>query len=250
MSEQSAKEKYVEKQVKFWHERKNKIDKPQKIITRIKESAIPKKNYFPFVTISREYGCGGFEVAERLSSILNEEYHFDSPWAAYDKEVLDKVMDNMGISQCLADTLTATARKSLTEFLQTAFSDFPSQVSVYKKLVETIILLAENGHVVIVGRAGNVITRDMKSGFHIRLVADLEWRIERIAYMLRISRHEAREMIRKKSKEREIYMKKYVKFDISDPHNYHLFVNNSVYSTEEAARLIIEGMKIKGLIEK
>jgi cytidylate kinase len=248
MSEQSAKDKHVEKQVKFWHERKNKIDKPQTIITKIRENKLPKKDYYPFVTISREYGCGGFEVAERLSTILNTEYDFKSPWAAYDKEVLDTVMDDMGICQCLADTLTASARRSLTEFLQTAFSDFPSQLSVYKKLVETIILLAENGHVVIVGRAGNVITRDMKSGYHVRLVADMEWRIDRIATMFRISRHEAREMITKKSKERDSYMKKYVKFDISDPHNYHMFVNNSLYSSEEVARLIIEGMKLKGLI--
>jgi cytidylate kinase len=248
MSEQSAKDKYIEKQVKFWHDRKDQIDRPQKIITRIKESSLPKKDYYPFVTISREYGCGGFEVAERLSTILNTEYKFKSPWAAYDKQVLESVMEDMGICQCLADTLTASARKSLTEFLQTAFSDFPSQLSVFKKLVETIILLAENGHVVIVGRAGNVITRDMKSGFHVRLVADLEWRIERIASMFRISRHEAREMIAKKSKERDSYMKKYVRFDTADPHNYHMLVNDSLYSTEEAARLIIEGMKIKGLI--
>lgn len=250
MSRQSAKDKHVEKQIKFWHERKDKIDRPQKIIARIKESNLPKKDYYPFVTISREYGCGGFEVAEKLSSILNSEYNFKNPWAAYDKKVLDTVMDDMGICQCLAETLTTSARRSLTEFIQTAFSDFPSQVSIYKKLVETIILLAENGHVVIVGRAGNVITRDMKSGFHVRLVADLEWRIDRIASMFRISRHESREMINKKSKERDIYMKKYVKFDITDPHNYHLFINNSLYSSEEVARLIIEGMKLKGLISE
>jgi cytidylate kinase len=249
MSEQTAKHKQVEKQVKFWHERKNKIERPQKIIARLKEKPAPKKDFPPFITLSREYGCVGFEVAEKLASIFNTEYNFDTPWAAYDREVLDFVMDDMGLSKSLGDTMTAAARRTLTEILQTAFSDFPSQVAVYKKLVETIILLSENGYVIIVGSAGNVITREMKSGFHVRLVADLEWRTERIASMLRISRYEAGDIIKKKSKDRDSYMKKYVKFDIANPHNYHLIINNTHYSSEEAARTIIEGMKIKGLLK-
>jgi len=32
-----------------------------------------KANILPFVTISREYGCGGFDLAVKLSDILNNE---------------------------------------------------------------------------------------------------------------------------------------------------------------------------------
>ncbi len=236
----------VNKQVKYWHERKHKIDTPRKVFTKKDETI--KKEFLPFITISREYGCGGYEVGRKIAEILNSDENIELPWAAYDKKILNDVLNDMGICQCLGETLTSNARTALTEILQTAFSNFPSQVSVYKKLVETIILMAENGHVILVGRAANVFTKNMEKGFHVRLVADLDWRIERISSIFDISRAKAKDMILKKSKERENYVKKYVKFDLSDPHNYHLVINDAKYESDEVARLIIEGMKIKKLL--
>ena len=46
---------------------------------------------FPFVTISREYGCEGLALSLRLQDILNERCRPFFAWVAYDQALLTKV---------------------------------------------------------------------------------------------------------------------------------------------------------------
>lgn len=230
-------EKHIKAQVLYWKQQKEKMAAPE------------KSNRLPFITISREYGCGGYEVAKSLIEILNNEYKQQPEWAAYNRHLLDKVMDDMGLSSSLAETLTGTARSGLTNLLNTSFSTFPPQVSVHKKLAETIALLALNGNMVVVGRGSNIITKSIKSGYHVRLVAPLPWRTERIMKQMILSKPEALRLIADKTKQRDTYLKEYLKFDVEDPHNYDLVINNADHSIEQSARIIVESMKIKGLLQ-
>lgn len=233
----SSMQKYINAQVTYWKQQKEKLAAPE------------KTNKLPFITISREYGCGGYEVAKKLIEIFNDEMKQTPQWAAYNKELLDKVMDDMGLSSSLAETLTTTARSSLTNLLQTSFSSFPTQVSVHKKLAETVALLALNGNVVVVGRGSNIITRSIHNGYHVRLVAPLPWRTDQIVSKMNLSKQEAGKLIAEKTKQRDTFLKEYLKFDVADPHNYQLIINNADHTVDQAARIIINSMKIKGLIQ-
>lgn len=229
-------DKYINAQVNYWKQQKEKL------------ATTEKSNPLPFITISREYGCGGYDIAKRLVEIFNDELKQTPQWAAYNRELLDKVMDDMGLSSSLAETLTGTARSGLTNLLQTSFSSFPTQVSVHKKLAETIAILALNGNVVIVGRGSNIITRSIKNGYNVRLVAPLNWRAEQIVKKMNISKQDAQKLIAEKTKQRDTYLKEFLKFDVADPHNYQLMINNADHTVDQAARIIIESMKIKELI--
>lgn len=237
MTQHSSMQRFINSQVRYWREQKAKIDTPDKV------------NKLPFVTISREYGCGGFEVAQAICEIMNEENSAEPKWAAYDRELLNKIMDDLGLSSSLAETLTSSARDSLTNLIQTSFSKFPPQVSIHKKLVETVSILANNGNVVIVGRAGNVITKDMPSGYHIRIVADLDWKVKNMMNKADLSKSEAEKLVIEKTDQREGFVRDYVKFNVSDPHNYHLVINNAHHGTRETAGIIVEGLKAAGLLK-
>ena len=228
---------HVDKQVKAWQQSRDNV-------------VIKEESPLPFITISREYGCGGFDIATKLSEILNKTGSGDIPWAAYDRELLEKIISDMGISRTLAETLTASARNSLTNLLQTSFSSFPPQVAVFRKLAETVRILALNGHVIVVGRAGNRITSDMKGGYHVRLVASLDWKINRVSSMANISAGKARTLIHEKEAGRETFIREFVKFDVADPHNYDLVINNSNHTAEQAIPIILEGMRARGLLNK
>jgi cytidylate kinase len=180
--------------------------------------------------------------------MLNREGR-NNTWAAYDKALIEKLMDNTGLSSSLIETLTTNARNHLTNFFQTTFSKFPPQVAVYLKLAETIRVLATNGNVVIVGRAGNSITREMHGGYHVRLVAPMDWRAERMGGILSVQKKEAEKIIRKKNDERMKFISEYVKFDLEDPHNYDMVLDNSRHSSDEAAGIIVNAMKTRGLIQ-
>lgn len=231
----TAIDRYMTGQVIYWKKQKERIDDTDKV------------NHLPFVTISREYGCCGFMVATRIVEIFNEEYKSEPPWAAYDKKLLEKLMIDTGLSESLVETLTGKARSKLTDIIQTTFSSFPPQVAVHKKLTETISMLALHGHVVIVGRGSNMITKKTKGGFHVRLVAPESYRVEKLAKAKNISKTEAIKFIHERTKQREGYMKEFLKFDLTDPHNYDMTLNDGQFTVDQMARLIIDGMKIKGL---
>jgi cytidylate kinase len=231
-------DRYMTGQVIYWKKQKQTIQEPE------------KANRLPFVTISREYGCGGFKVASELVKILNTEFRHEPEWAAYDRKILEKLMADTGLSEHLVHTLTEKARSKMTNMIQTTFSSFPPQISVHKKLTETISLLALQGNVVIVGRGSNMITKDITGGFHVRLIAPVNLRAEKLSKEMNITRAEAIKLIKEKTGLRDNYMKEFLKFDLTDPYNYSMIVNEGEFTVEQAAGLIIEGMKIKGLLEK
>ncbi|HOO70817.1 MAG TPA: cytidylate kinase-like family protein [Spirochaetota bacterium] len=230
-----AMEKFINKQVKFWESQKARI-----ILHDDSEQAKP------FITIEREYGCLGYDLGKKIVELLNTKYPGDLTWAAYDKQVLDKVMEDMGLSASLAKSLTDDARQQLTNVLNTSFSKFPPQVSVYKKLAETIRMLAANGNVVIIGRAGNVITREMKGGYNIRIIAPMDYKINNIMKIKGVDKKEAEKLIIDNTARRVNYIREFVDFDIMDPHNYHLILNAAKFNIEEMAEVVIQGLKIKG----
>jgi len=230
-------DQYINTQVRYWNQQKEEVEK---IGQEAKD--------VPFVTISREYGAGGYEVAEKLVEMINKEYNPEFSWAAYDKDLLNKLSEDMGLSKPLSDTLTHDARRKVTEFFQTFFSKFPPQVAVLQKLVGNIKTLLSNGNVVIVGRAGRKIAKDMSGGFHVRIVAPMSWRIERVAKILDVDKKKAEQLIKEKTKLRESFVKEFLNFDNTDPHNYHIVINMEEITAEEAAKMIFDGMKIREII--
>jgi hypothetical protein len=92
----STLEKAILKQVKVWEKAKKIIEK----------SEVPR----PFITISREYGCGASEVAAALAEELNKHEGTDA-WQAYDKEVLNKIIENHNVSEKLLETIDTRRRE-------------------------------------------------------------------------------------------------------------------------------------------
>ncbi|MCP4761357.1 MAG: cytidylate kinase-like family protein, partial [archaeon] len=159
-------ESLVGRQLKSWQQQKAKLAEKSD-----EELSDKEQEPMPFISISREYGCGGFEIASIISEKLNNEYKAEPPWAAYDKNILEQLSSDMGLSTELAETLTADARNQITELFSYAFSNLPSQLQVYKKLAEIVRTLATKGNVIIVGRGGNILTQDMKGGLQVKIVA-------------------------------------------------------------------------------
>ncbi len=230
---------HINSQIATWRKQREKIDLTAK-------EAVPAGLSGPFVTVSREYGCGGFDVAEKTAEILNKERRPSPLWVAYDRAILGAIMEDLGISSSLLETLTSPARKQIDEFLQTALGELPPQVVVYRSLAETVRTLATNGNVIIVGRAGRAITRGMEGGYHVRIVAPMEWRVERIAGLCGLTRREAEKMILEKGRSREDFLRRFVKFESADPSDYHLVVNNAEHGMDGAARMIIAGLSTLG----
>lgn len=237
----SSMEKLISSQLNYWKQQKNKVE-----IVDLTRNRLIESTKLPFITVSREYGCFGYRIAERITEILNSNKKMTPPWAAYNRELLDKVMKDLGLSSGLMETMTGNARKTMTDLLQTYFDKFPPQIAVYRKLAETVKVLAEVGHVILVGRASNFITKDIPHGFHVRIIASMDFKIDNVAAAQNVSKKEAEKIIISKTKDRDNFIKEYLRYDVTETLNYDLVINNAGHSTDEAARLIISTMKLKG----
>jgi cytidylate kinase len=141
------------------------------------------------ITISREAGSGGDEIALKVSEILGYAY--------FDKSLMVSVAKSLGMSEEeIVDFSEDNYRvKSLVDRIlrrkrPVAISFRPEGPMVIRKaldeeeclsMIQTIInSLAKRGKTVIVGRGGQAILKDKVGVLHVRIVAPIEVRVERV----------------------------------------------------------------------
>lgn len=228
-------EHWISNQVHVWEQFKDVVEKPDEIL--------------PFITISREYGCSAASKVMKIVDELNKYEHTDM-WHAYDKSLLDKIVENDGVSQKLLETIDTKRRDEMTEFLRNVLTDYPPQVAGYKMLIKTIRTLALQGRKILVGRASEVITRDMKYGIHVKFIASLGYRIKMVMESQGIhDRLEAEKIVKDKEELRHAFMTQYIHFDSHKPDSYDLIINVEKFTEEEIAQMVIGVLKAKHYIK-
>ena len=90
------------------------------------------------------------------------------------------MLEDHQLSKRIAEFLPEDHKSLFAEMLEKMRGLHPPTTTVLKQTAETIWNLAESGHVILVGRAANVITGKLDNVFHVRLVGSLENRIARV----------------------------------------------------------------------
>jgi cytidylate kinase len=111
------------------------------------------------------------------------------------------------------------------------------------KIAETVLHLADAGHVILVGRGANFITARMPNVFHVRLIASLPKRIERVRTSHGLTSEEATAFVRNEDRSRSRYVKEHFHKYVDDDLSYHLILNTDHISSADAAQLISEGAR-------
>ncbi|HYX51128.1 MAG TPA: cytidylate kinase-like family protein, partial [Ktedonobacteraceae bacterium] len=164
-------------------------------------------NQMRAITISREYGSGGGEIATRLARYLG--------WRLLDHEIVERVASEMGTS-----IEEAEARDEHTEgFLARAFNGLqflePAFIAgdtsealltneeTYRETVSRIVkAAAAQGHVVIVGRGSQVLLAQQRDVLHVRIVAPFEKRVAYVMQRERMDQASAESRIKMKDHDR------------------------------------------------
>jgi len=198
----------------------------------------------PFVTISRQAGAGGTTLAQHLVERLNEvDRAPDRPWTCWDRELVERVAADHHISQELIDSLEDVHRNWLEEFF-TGLSlgddaEQPDELAVYHRVAATVRALAQVGRVVLVGRGGVCITRNMPGGTHVRLVAPTK---ERVAFMVRkfnVSQELAAERVRVLDRNRESFYQRYWPTHPLSSEMFTVTLNTANLSEDQLAECLI-----------
>ena len=195
------------------------------------------------VTISRQAGCGGVIVAEKLANYLQQHSPPLGPtWTVFDRDLMNKVLADHDLPSHLAKFLPEDRISAIEDTLADIFGVRPTSQTMVKQTAETILKFAELGSVILIGRAGNIVTATLPHVLHVRLVAPLDDRIERICRDDHKTPAEARRFCLEEEQSRARYVKTYYNADINDPVFYHLVINTTRVGFENTARVIGEAV--------
>jgi hypothetical protein len=208
--------------------------------SRREERAIPLRH---IVTISRQAGSGAHVVAEELVTRLQARASADPfSWKVFDRNLVQKVLEEHDLPDRMARFMPEDRISAITDTLDELFGLRPSSWTLVRKTADTILHLAELGNVVLIGRAGNIVTQNLANAFHVRLVGSSEQRILHVQGYRHLDREGAAAYVRDEDIGRKRYVETYYSKDIEDPLLYHLMINTDRVPYDEAGRLIADAV--------
>ena len=197
---------------------------------------------YPFVAISREFGCEALPLAQQLVETLNERCRPSIPWVGYDRELLDKVAEDPGMQRAILDMLDDKRRIAMGKLFDTIINRQGADALVVRKLAEVIRTLAVHGHAVLVGRGSSLVTQDLRNGMHIRLVAPRTWRVHAIAANRNLSMSEAEKTVTEGEKQRHHYINTFFVLDPDFPFPHDLVIDNSRFNLMQIVEIIFTAL--------
>ena len=198
-----------------------------------------RKKQGPCITISRETGAGagcvGDELVKFFQPICEEG---DIPWTVFDKNLIEKVMEDYHLPQKLRQYFVEDKLSEFKATINELLGIHPHAWMLVSKTASTIVQLAMKGNVVIIGRASNIVTVNLKNTFHVRLIGSFETRVRHVQDIHNLKRSDAIEFTKNEDHAKLNYFKKYYNKNIEDPLLYHMIINTDNISYEKTAKII------------
>ena len=176
------------------------------------------------LTISREYGSGGHEIGQAVAGSFGYDY--------VDKA---RVLDEIGAF----GTRWEERAKELDEHSPTVWERYDWSFRGFGALIKgTILNYALRDRVVIMGRGGNFILRDVPHTLRIRVVAPLDARIERVMKRETVDHDTAQWLIEKTDRERSGFIYALHGKHWDDPAGYDKVFDTGVQSVDEVTTIV------------
>ncbi|MBQ2540336.1 MAG: cytidylate kinase-like family protein [Paludibacteraceae bacterium] len=180
------------------------------------------------VTIGREFGTGGRQIATELADMLGVKL--------YDRQLLEPLKERYNMTQEEIDRVKAVKPSWWYENM--------SQ-EMYNDEEFLVRSLAHQESCVILGRTGFHIFRDEPCAFKVFLMADKAFRRDKVARRLNINEGSADALIDKVDEARENFTKTFSGKTRYDARNYDLVLNVTGQEPTEVARFIADCVKRK-----
>lgn len=203
------------------------------------------------ITISRQFGAGGSEVARLVATALG--------WQVVDNEIVDRVAHLAGLTpdavaeqderapgfvERLARALAASSQEFAVPELGVAVR--PPEPSLVRLTEMVVKEIASEGKAVLVGRAAPAVLAREAGALHIRLVASREFRIAAAMASEQLDRRAAERLMDHTDAERRRYHREHYHRDWDDPVHYHMVLNTGLLGIEGVADAVVAAARRQG----
>jgi cytidylate kinase len=175
------------------------------------------------ITISRQLGSLGCDIANSVAQRLGyrmvwRELINQAARQARTPEMALEMLDELGLLG-----------------LRPALSTEKAYLNAVRELIEE---LAGAGNVLIVGRGGQSVLRGWPDTLHVRLIAPLDVRVQRVIERQAITAQAALAQIRASDRRRKRFVEHAYHVDWGDPDLYDLVINTAFVDVAQSTSLI------------
>jgi cytidylate kinase len=184
----------------------------------------------PVITVARQHGAGGAEIAGRVAQELKLDL--------FDREIIQRVAENAHLSEQVVATLDERNRELLTDWLASVASrNYLSPAEYRYQLARVVGTIAHQGGAVIVGRGAHLILGSGRA-LRVLVVAPMEQRVRRVMERQSLTERDARRHIADVEAERRAFLMKYFHAEFARPEDFDLVVSTEVLGLEGGARAV------------
>ncbi|MGL1901141.1 MAG: cytidylate kinase-like family protein [Fibrobacterales bacterium] len=198
-------------------------------------------NVKPVITISRECGCPSKLVAEKLTAALearNPDGKYGVQWRWVDKQIIEDTAKKLELDPVFVESVAKAKSGGLSDIL-TSFSPLPvSDMKIRNTIAEVLHGVADEGHVIIVGRGGVTLLQDHLNAIHIRLQAPYNWRVDITRETFSISEEDAKKKV-KEIDEQRMHLRDFFEGKKSDRSIFDLVFNCKTLSPDEIVAMVV-----------
>ncbi len=209
-------QKLIDEQIKKWEMEK--------------KEAKPIQESINVITISRECGSQGCEVAEKLC--------FETGFDLFDKKIVEAMVDISKTNRGLLKTLDERAMNIVDDLVSNFVNEHHLWADDYSKLLLKILTtICKHGNAVILGRGANCVLKG-QNVLRVKIVAPMTMRRNQTQKCHDLSRDDAMKHMVSTDANRTAFVKRYFNCDANDPSNYDLILNTGTLSVEKAVQVI------------
>jgi cytidylate kinase len=180
------------------------------------------------ITLSRQMGAG----AEQIVEIVCRDLGFISA----DKEKIGEAVAAYGFQFSSLERYDET-KPSFWDFLSR------ERYKLFHAVQIAICELAQKGNVIIVGRGGFMLLKDIPGILRVRVIAPFDVRVKNMAQPGK-SPEEIETALRNRDRESEGFLRHHYQADWNEPLLFDMVINTEKMPSDKAAQLIIEARRV------
>ena len=175
------------------------------------------------ITVSRQYGSLGKEIAERIASELGYKF--------LDKKSLESQYGKFGIPD--------VSIEKYDEKSPGFFEYFKSGKDRYLRYLKTTVYEnSKEGNCVICGRGAQLMLKGIPGVLNLRFVSSMDKRVERVSEVLKCDKKNAEKIIVQNDKDRSGFHKFFFEHNWKDINLYDLVINTDNIDIDSSVEII------------
>lgn len=184
------------------------------------------------ISVGREFGSGGHEIAEMLAKKFDLEL--------YDNNLLQKIAEEKSVEHSEIKKYDEAPRNIIFSRKVRGYSNSMEE-NIANMQFDFLRKKAAGGEsFVIVGRCAETILKNHEGLISIFILGDWESKLNRVKKLYGMSAEEAESFITRQDKKRKNYHNYYCKGKWGDSRNYDISINSSKLGEEATAEMLAD----------